>query len=250
MILVGNTCRCWAMRHIMLPIVGLALGALFTQALAAPALTAKEQIQLWRAERDVLVQHLNVIGDPNVVLFELQNWGRLATGWPVVPLPAKHLANAIAQGYVADSYNSGSPYDPTELESRMARARERSDDLKEELRRRVATLDRWISETQASDVVRTPPAPADVQASAAIEVKPSRTFANPKVDGYALDWCREWGQACGKPAADKFCEEEGYSEAIQFQPQSENNTPPTKTIGDKKVCSESYCDSITSVTCR
>jgi hypothetical protein len=33
---------------------------------------------------------------------------------------------------------------------------------------------------------------------------------NPMVNGYALDWCREYARDCGEPAASEFCRSKGY----------------------------------------
>lgn len=33
----------------------------------------------------------------------------------------------------------------------------------------------------------------------------SKTFSNPTIKGYRLDWCQYWGNQCGKPAADAWC---------------------------------------------
>lgn len=72
-------------------------------------------------------------------------------------------------------------------------------------------------------------------------------FANPQVDGVALDICREWGANCGKPAADAFCQRQGYAESIDHRIQYD--TPPTRIISSGQVCDGSYCDRIVWVKC-
>ena len=73
------------------------------------------------------------------------------------------------------------------------------------------------------------------------------TIPNPTVDGYALDYCREWTVNCGQLAADAYCQATGYDYAYSYE--VTYNSPPTKTIGDERICNASFCDRISSVTC-
>ena len=73
-------------------------------------------------------------------------------------------------------------------------------------------------------------------------------FKNPKVEGYALDFCRGWGKDCGKPAADAFCRSRGYGESVDFAVHPD--TPPTRVISTGQICNKPYCDPIVLVTCR
>lgn len=52
----------------------------------------------------------------------------------------------------------------------------------------------------------------------AISVKahPTKTYYYPFYGGYRLDWCKNWAQNCGKPAADAYCEYKGYEYAISY----------------------------------
>ena len=73
------------------------------------------------------------------------------------------------------------------------------------------------------------------------------SFRDPKIEGHALDYCREWGRNCGKPAADAFCRSRGYLRADSFRVRWDS--PPTMTIGDRKLCRAPHCDRISEVVC-
>jgi hypothetical protein len=74
----------------------------------------------------------------------------------------------------------------------------------------------------------------------------SKVFNNPTIDGFALDYCREWEANCGSPAAYAYCYKKGYLKAVTF---SYRKGPPTKVINGGQVCNQPFCDRITSVTC-
>lgn len=42
-------------------------------------------------------------------------------------------------------------------------------------------------------------------------------FTAPTVGGVPLDWCLHWGSDCGLPAAQYFCEEQGYSGVADYK---------------------------------
>lgn len=72
-------------------------------------------------------------------------------------------------------------------------------------------------------------------------------IANPMVNNTAVDVCLNWGTGCGKPAADAFCQSQGFQTSSAHAVQQ--NAPPTYVIGDNKVCNESFCTRFTSITC-
>ena len=70
---------------------------------------------------------------------------------------------------------------------------------------------------------------------------------NPTVNNTAVDVCLNWGKGCGKPAADAFCQSQGFNYSTAHTVQQ--NAPPTYVMGDNTVCNETFCTRFTSITC-
>ena len=75
----------------------------------------------------------------------------------------------------------------------------------------------------------------------------TQVYKNPRLDRYALDYCREWSKNCGKPAADAYCQSRGHTSAVSFTVQK--NKPSTRVIRGRMVCDDPHCDRMASVTC-
>ena len=68
-----------------------------------------------------------------------------------------------------------------------------------------------------------------------------------------LDWCREWGVNCGKPAADAFCASvdggrlpiatsfKDFQRAVRFK--------PSMTIGSRQICNDPACTGFEYIVC-
>jgi len=68
-------------------------------------------------------------------------------------------------------------------------------------------------------------------------------------NGYRLDWCLNWTQGCGKPAADEFCRQNGYASASDWDIDHDIMVP-TAVIGNSgQICDASFCDGFDFIYC-
>jgi hypothetical protein len=76
-------------------------------------------------------------------------------------------------------------------------------------------------------------------------------FNGPKWNGYALDWCKNFEGACGKPAADLYCQKKGYPQSTGFV-KLDRVSYQTMTIGQNAICDprNHQCDSFASIDCQ
>ncbi|MFT3987704.1 hypothetical protein [Aestuariivirga sp.] len=108
-----------------------------------------------------------------------------------------------------------------------------------------------------------PPAVADAETQARVNQLASctgdsggggppaqQTFTDPKYQGMRLDWCFVWGNQCGAPAANAYCQYRGFSSAMSFgEAQDIGNFTSTKVMGTGQVCNGPFCDGFTFITC-
>jgi len=71
-------------------------------------------------------------------------------------------------------------------------------------------------------------------------------FAMPMIDRTRVDWCLHWGVECGRPAADNFCQQQGFRRAEDF---SYRPARPTLVMGDRQVCNRADCQALENVRC-
>ena len=81
----------------------------------------------------------------------------------------------------------------------------------------------------------------------------SKTFRNPTIKGYRLDWCLYWAKQCGKPAADAWCDRKagkggGFAEKFE-KAVNIGASHPTYVIAERKVCNQQYCDGFQWIRC-
>jgi hypothetical protein len=80
----------------------------------------------------------------------------------------------------------------------------------------------------------------------------TKRFVRPGVEGVRLDWCVGPGQnrGCGPPAAQLFCQNQGYSRAVSMvEEQGVGLAEPTKQIGSHQTCKGPNCSGFLSLTC-
>jgi predicted SPOUT superfamily RNA methylase MTH1 len=81
-------------------------------------------------------------------------------------------------------------------------------------------------------------------------IKPT-LFPKPTYRGYRLDWCYEFGNKCGKPAADAFCQSKGFSMAHSFEidaaVKSQTMIPSNNAICNPDI---RHCDSFKIIQCK
>jgi len=78
------------------------------------------------------------------------------------------------------------------------------------------------------------------------------TYNNPTWGGSYLDWCLYYSNQCGQPAADRFCQAQGFSSAASFSMQP--NIYHTRIIGENRICDTARdgirCDGFRFIDCQ
>lgn len=81
----------------------------------------------------------------------------------------------------------------------------------------------------------------------------TKKFSDPikyGANGTLLDWCSPWAQNCGRPTADKFCKDKGYSTVLNHGDMRRiRSGEMTRLFGNGQVCDDSGCGTFTSITC-
>lgn len=73
------------------------------------------------------------------------------------------------------------------------------------------------------------------------------SYASTRMDSGNLDYCLSYGTDCGQPAADAWCQQQGFSSATSFEVSW--GSPPTVILSTGEICDGAHCDQISSVTC-
>ncbi len=82
-------------------------------------------------------------------------------------------------------------------------------------------------------------------------VETSQSFVAPVIKDFRLDWCRNWGVACGGPAAELFCKEKGFDKATRWsiEPNVGARGIPTLVFGDGRLCRAPNCSGFRVIVC-
>jgi hypothetical protein len=100
--------------------------------------------------------------------------------------------------------------------------------------------------TCASSLAPPPPLPPPPLPPASAK----QIFFKPKYNGVRLDWCYDEGEGCGKQAADAWCDEQGFDEAIKFKIASGvGPLKPTIYIGSGETTLKPLANAFRSITC-
>lgn len=75
----------------------------------------------------------------------------------------------------------------------------------------------------------------------------SRHYVLPRFNHYRLDWCKTGEKQCGRPAAQSFCRQMGYSSTQGFAIQK--HLGATQAIGNQKLCFGMQCNGFAYVNC-
>lgn len=80
----------------------------------------------------------------------------------------------------------------------------------------------------------------------------STAYATPMIENeYGklgnLDWCRDWGANCGKPAADAFCKMKGHGPSRSFTEAKDFGR--TVVLSSRKTCDQPHCDAFSVIVC-
>lgn len=81
-------------------------------------------------------------------------------------------------------------------------------------------------------------------------VAETKAFKYPKIKGYRLDWCLDWGKKCGGQAATAWCRKKGYSRAVNWKLAKDiGEHCTTYVMGSGKLCGDKSCDGFSYITC-
>ncbi len=74
----------------------------------------------------------------------------------------------------------------------------------------------------------------------------TRNYSFPKSEGVVIGACLADGVSCGKQAADKFCQQEGFTESILF---SREKVGAARILDSGAMCEGEACEAFKRIKC-
>jgi hypothetical protein len=78
------------------------------------------------------------------------------------------------------------------------------------------------------------------------EVEPYK-FVKPAKGTWRVDWCLTWGEGCGKPAAEFYCQSKQRGKVLNFKIDEDMGRTMILQTGEK--CTDPSCDAFKYITC-
>ncbi len=76
------------------------------------------------------------------------------------------------------------------------------------------------------------------------------SYSKPMFQDYRLDWCLDWAENCGEPAATAYCKHKHHSGANSWKQAADiGNIASTKTLGSGEICDKPFCDGFSEIVC-
>ena len=71
------------------------------------------------------------------------------------------------------------------------------------------------------------------------------TFPQPRHNGHRLDVCASFSESCGWPAAQRWCQMRGFTQALSFEVEEFR---PTITL-QEEICDDWFCSAFSKISC-
>lgn len=74
-----------------------------------------------------------------------------------------------------------------------------------------------------------------------------RVYTEPQIGRYRVDWCFALNEACGRMAADQFCQLKGFRKARDYK--IEHNIGLSIIMSNRQICRHKDCDGFKWIRC-
>ena len=77
-----------------------------------------------------------------------------------------------------------------------------------------------------------------------------KEFIEPRTNGLRMDRCLNWGKQCNQTAANEWCLQNGFNEAIHWKiDHNIAKQQPTRMLNSQKICASKSCDGFKVIVC-